>query len=453
MSVKTEQTPGNSEKMVRIRIVKELPDKTPAASKSGSHSCDHCQLIFPTATQLKIHLLEFHMDEATNSCKDCFRTFQRVEALQRHVMERICVSKRVVPCPYCAAPFPNRSKLATHVSTVHLRAPRSVLCDACGAVFSRRGALHRHLDTMHGGRAGGPGGGPVAPRRCPLCPAAFRAVDNLQRHLVSRHANWKRWMCSLCRQTYNHSVDLKRHVLKKHGLVLPAITGRRKKNILDMHVLPGPAEAAPLPPALAERQRQLRRLLAMVPTGRYDPELLAVFGRLPLARPGVKQAQPGAELTAELAAEPEPVPVDGDLTEPVPADGDLTEPRVEVQFVERCPLDTPEHVTESREELERAAAPPEQAVPAGPEVPVGQPVPVGVVGTVEVVERPLLLSAPVLVMGGGAAGLPLLLLPFSLVKAPETGAVTLVAVPGAAAAGDLSGGGTRRSGPSRGQWG
>ena len=41
-------------------------------------------------------------------------------------------------------------------------------------------------------------------------------------------------MCSLCSHKYNHSVDLKRHVAKKHGLLLPAVTGHSKKDILDV---------------------------------------------------------------------------------------------------------------------------------------------------------------------------------------------------------------------------
>ncbi|XP_037076131.1 zinc finger protein 628-like [Pollicipes pollicipes] len=124
----------------------------------------------------------------------------------------------------------------------------------------------RHLATFH--KSSG-----AAPRRCPLCAASFRAVDNLQRHLVSRHANWKRWVCSLCGHQYNHSVDLKRHLKRKHGVQLAPITGRGKKDILD-------------------RRQKLRRLLDMVATERYDAELLEFFRRLPLARPGIKQGQP-----------------------------------------------------------------------------------------------------------------------------------------------------------------
>ena len=136
-----------------------------------------------------------YVDNRRFGCKDCSRTFQRKEGLERHV--RIHSGSR---------PF---------------------VCEICKSSFKRADHLKNHM-LVHSRRR---------PFSCMMCTSTFASSCDLKRHLCI-HSDKRSFRCMICYHTFVRKSDLKRHtwICKGHSYVNSTVTNEAAVHSLSDNV-------------------------------------------------------------------------------------------------------------------------------------------------------------------------------------------------------------------------
>ncbi|KAH8386591.1 hypothetical protein KR093_001408 [Drosophila rubida] len=180
-----------------------------------SADCDLCDFSAKYLSQLKVHFLEVHQQDAYLKC--CNKIFNRPSKLMDHIRKHI--NPKLFTCSICNKSLNSQDYLATHIETVHNKVAQigKVLkfpCAKCERTFSSERRLSNHLlkhDTDQ------------LEHSCQICDKSFANVHRLRRHIQSIHEDLHPHVCDICGKKFKFKPSFERHLLEHQGVVAPAM--------------------------------------------------------------------------------------------------------------------------------------------------------------------------------------------------------------------------------------
>lgn len=157
-------------------------DSRAASANKSSHPCNHCEMVFQRAAQLKEHIKSLRNGRAI-MCRKCYTGFDSRLDLNQH-MEQNGKCKK-------------------------LRSTKTALCTYCGETFVSKWAMQVHMRRHLN----------VRPFECDKCDLKFSTRLQLQRH-EPKHAKEHEWfLCPVdgCGKSYSQMCHLKYHEKQKHS--------------------------------------------------------------------------------------------------------------------------------------------------------------------------------------------------------------------------------------------
>ncbi|XP_034489790.1 transcription factor grauzone isoform X2 [Drosophila innubila] len=180
-----------------------------------SADCDLCDFSAKYLSQLKVHFLEVHQQDAYLKC--CNKVFNRPSKLMDHIRKHI--NPKLFTCSICNKSLNSQDYLATHIETVHNKVAKigKVLnypCSKCERTFSSERRLANHVmkhDTDQ------------LEHSCQICEKRFANVHRLRRHIQSIHEDLHPHVCDTCGKKFKFKPSFERHLLEHQGVVSPAM--------------------------------------------------------------------------------------------------------------------------------------------------------------------------------------------------------------------------------------
>ncbi|KAM8718458.1 hypothetical protein ACLKA7_001637 [Drosophila subpalustris] len=177
--------------------------------------CDLCDFSAKYLSQLKVHFLEVHQQDAYLKC--CNKVFNRPSKLMDHIRKHI--NPKLFTCSICNKSLNSQDYLATHIETVHNKVAKigKVLkypCSKCDRTFSSERRLANHVmkhDTDQ------------LEHSCHICEKSFANVHRLRRHIQSIHEDLHPHVCDICGKKFKFKPSFERHLLEHQGVVAPAM--------------------------------------------------------------------------------------------------------------------------------------------------------------------------------------------------------------------------------------
>ncbi|CAG9816241.1 unnamed protein product [Phaedon cochleariae] len=198
-------------------------------SKTASHKCSCCRMVFETSEEVKNHqhanhadilscpecpdrifsrpdYLKLHRDNYHKGvprkhyvyiCDKCGKKF-RAKCLLTHHETTDCGKSNKDGCHICHKQFSNQYTLKAHM-VVH-SAEKKLACAFCGKTFHWKGQLKVH-ERSHTGEK---------PYTCLFCPSSFAYRDSLIRH-SSLHTGVKPYLCKCCGWRFSCIGNLIKH--------------------------------------------------------------------------------------------------------------------------------------------------------------------------------------------------------------------------------------------------
>uniref|UniRef100_M3XHD7 Uncharacterized protein n=1 Tax=Latimeria chalumnae TaxID=7897 RepID=M3XHD7_LATCH len=166
----------------------------PVQQQESSSSSDGQQLCCPISIQHREQ--HDHIEEKLYKCKECRKTFSKVEALARH--ERIHTGEKPFKCKKCEKSFNQIAYLTRH-QRVHTE-EKPYKCTECGKSFRQSSNLNAH-HRVHTGEK---------PYICTDCGKRFGDPSALIRH-KRIHTGEKPYTCGECGKSFSHLSSFKQH--------------------------------------------------------------------------------------------------------------------------------------------------------------------------------------------------------------------------------------------------
>ncbi|XP_077577943.1 zinc finger protein 576.2 [Stigmatopora nigra] len=104
-----ESPPADGDEATKGLKIKAEPAE-PAAP--AQHTCPDCELLFPSALQLRSHKKEKHAARKAHRCSECDESFARAEQLEAHVSRAHVLGR--FACPTCGKSFGRERTLKAH---------------------------------------------------------------------------------------------------------------------------------------------------------------------------------------------------------------------------------------------------------------------------------------------------------------------------------------------------
>ncbi|XP_068271224.1 zinc finger protein 184-like [Nyctibius grandis] len=222
------------------RFVQNLKDTWPSSlSTFKTYKCQHCSYATAVHSDFKLHL-KIHTDERPFVCKECNKTFETSNHLQKHSLVHVKNGYEFGHCLYVNSHLENlelhremhvgicperdfgslegsksvHSLLCSEVCGVQTDVqtgkendllaqsqPRFYQCAECEYTTSILSNLKLHVRTHTGEK----------PYSCSVCQKKFRTSSHLKRHRVT-HFNIQYFKCSNCDYSTNKWLSLKQHL-------------------------------------------------------------------------------------------------------------------------------------------------------------------------------------------------------------------------------------------------
>lgn len=192
-----------------------------------THQCEHCQLLFKTWDELRLHKKTHPREKPRQTCDTCGLQFSKKEYLRKHMLKEHDVILEKGRCG-------RKSKFKTADGD-----PKPFKCSECVREFAKYKPYNRHLKThqkrfcnfcqdyvttyaehmrkVHNFEV---------PRNfmCDICQRTYRTKSDIVMHMkVHIHMLENRtFACKMCERTFYFNHDLRRH-MKSHSLLRPII--------------------------------------------------------------------------------------------------------------------------------------------------------------------------------------------------------------------------------------
>ncbi|XP_056273043.1 zinc finger protein 423 isoform X2 [Pseudoliparis swirei] len=194
------------------------------------YPCQFCDKSFSRLSYLKRHE-QIHSDKLPFKCTFCSRLFKHKRSRDRHV--KLHTGDKKYSCQECEAAFSRSDHLKIHLKTHSSSKPFK--CSVCKRGFSSTSSLQSHMQAHRknrehlalrserdGGKKGAEGDGDLEqdPYMCDYCEETFSQTDELEKHVVTRHAQLSDradLQCIHCPDIFLDEASLLTHIETLHA--------------------------------------------------------------------------------------------------------------------------------------------------------------------------------------------------------------------------------------------
>ena len=106
------------------------------------------------------------------------------------------------------------------------------ICDHCPFISIAKRSLESHLVAVH--KEGGKAPQKVPERKCRYCEKAFKNLNNLKEHILTKHENKRDFHCDKCERSFGTPQTLKTHKLNVHNRVRCEECGKEFYNSFEL---------------------------------------------------------------------------------------------------------------------------------------------------------------------------------------------------------------------------
>lgn len=158
------------------------------------------------------HLFTKHMD-CLLSCNNCDYKGAVPSAIYHHFNQVHKLPKKL--CAICGEFVLN---LSAHRKLHMLSVVSEWICSVCKKSFSSKGYLNVHMRIHTGQR----------PYKCTECDQRFISTSDRNKHSAI-HSTEKPYQCTLCKKGFCRKVEVRTHMVKRHGFPVSTYTAVRGK--------------------------------------------------------------------------------------------------------------------------------------------------------------------------------------------------------------------------------
>ncbi|KAF5291186.1 hypothetical protein FQA39_LY14428 [Lamprigera yunnana] len=175
-----------------------------------NYSCHKCDKNFETEALLKVHKLQHRItsEEMLKICPDCHKEFEDNQQLNQHICKRNekPQNKNGCKCPLCYKIFASLDRIQKHMLVHGSEESKPLKCDTCNKRFLNNSALACHLKTHS-----------VDKKifECPMCKESFNHVLQLKVH-VPRHCIDGKFTCPHCKKIFKEYSIIRKHIRAFH---------------------------------------------------------------------------------------------------------------------------------------------------------------------------------------------------------------------------------------------
>lgn len=114
--------------------------------KSKQHTCQKCNMDFPTSYKKLLHDYSLHKKGGRYGCPHCEEKFMDYDKRTKHLSKNHGIERRGSACVHCEKIFKNNRLLNQHVRYFHLN-ERKHVCFVCGNKYFTKSELKKHMES------------------------------------------------------------------------------------------------------------------------------------------------------------------------------------------------------------------------------------------------------------------------------------------------------------------
>ncbi|KAF5308498.1 hypothetical protein FQR65_LT06163 [Abscondita terminalis] len=175
-----------------------------------NYNCQKCDMVFESEVLLKEHKMQHKItsDDVIQVCEDCDKEFINEEELNQHLCKKNdkMQTQKGCKCPLCYKIFASLDRIQKHMLVHGSEESKPLKCETCNKRFLNNSALTCHLKTHS-----------VDKKifECPMCKESFDHVLQLKVH-VPRHCIDGKYTCPHCKKVFKEYSIIRKHIRAFH---------------------------------------------------------------------------------------------------------------------------------------------------------------------------------------------------------------------------------------------